>query len=216
MGKIMVKTTGKGVFIRMSNPGNFGSKTLNVILLFSQHILGNEQRERAVLDSHLLDMRVEPLLDLLPNAVRSGLVVRNQHPVKQHSSGKIRRISYLENKASRHIVVVQHVTLGKNLLIPSWEILLLGHIDTNQGGTIALLCLRLGCGLFGLRLPNTLVHGLIGLVRSLFGQLGRLLRSVLGLSLGSVISGGLVGAIRKGLRGGRVRGDGVFLTGHCA
>ena len=82
MGKIMVKTTGKGAFIRMSNPGNFGSKTLNVILLLGQHILGNEERERAVLDSHLFDMRVEPLLDLLPNAVRSGLAVKKSAPSK--------------------------------------------------------------------------------------------------------------------------------------
>lgn len=59
----------------MSNPGNFGSKTLNVVLLFGQHILRNEQRKRAVLDAHLLDMRVEPLLDLFPDGVRSRLAV---------------------------------------------------------------------------------------------------------------------------------------------
>ena len=42
MEKIMVKATGKGVFIRMSDPGNFSSKTLNVVFLLCQHILGNE------------------------------------------------------------------------------------------------------------------------------------------------------------------------------
>lgn len=36
------KATEKGIFIRMSDPGNFSSKTLNVVFLLCQHILGNE------------------------------------------------------------------------------------------------------------------------------------------------------------------------------
>lgn len=57
----------------MSHPSNLRSKALNVVLLPVQHILGDKQREGAVLYTHLLDMRVEPLLDLLPDEVRRGL-----------------------------------------------------------------------------------------------------------------------------------------------
>jgi hypothetical protein len=57
----------------MGNPGDFSSETLNVILLTLQNILRHEQRERAVLDAHALDLLVEPVLDLFPNEVRSGL-----------------------------------------------------------------------------------------------------------------------------------------------
>ena len=57
----------------MGHPGDLGSEALNVILLALQHILGNEQGERAVLDTHLLDLLVEPVLNLLPDEVRSGL-----------------------------------------------------------------------------------------------------------------------------------------------
>jgi hypothetical protein len=59
----------------VSDPGDFGSEALNVILLSLQDILGHEQRERTVLDANLLDTNVEPLLNLLPDRVRSGLVV---------------------------------------------------------------------------------------------------------------------------------------------
>ena len=51
----------------MSHPGNFGGEALNVVLLSLQHIFRHKQRERAVLDTHLLDVRVEPLLNLLPD-----------------------------------------------------------------------------------------------------------------------------------------------------
>jgi hypothetical protein len=57
----------------MGNPGDFSSETLNVILLTLQNILRHEQRERAVLDANALDLLVEPVLDLFPNEVRSGL-----------------------------------------------------------------------------------------------------------------------------------------------
>jgi hypothetical protein len=57
----------------MGNPGDFSSETLNVILLTLQNILRHEQGERAVLDANALDLLVEPVLDLLPNEVRSGL-----------------------------------------------------------------------------------------------------------------------------------------------
>lgn len=57
----------------MGDPGDLSSEALNVVLLTLQHILGNEQGERAVLDAHLLDLLVEPVLNFLPDEVRSGL-----------------------------------------------------------------------------------------------------------------------------------------------
>lgn len=57
------------VDIRVGDPSDLGSKALNVVLLALQHILRHEQGERAVLDTHLLDTCVEPLLDLLPDEV---------------------------------------------------------------------------------------------------------------------------------------------------
>lgn len=112
----------------MSDPSDFSSKTLDVVLLLFKHILGDEQRERTVLDANLLDVHVEPVLDFLPDAVRSGLAVYQYDAEKEFTECII---SYLENEASRDVVVVQHVTLGENLLIPSGEVLLLGHIDTD-------------------------------------------------------------------------------------
>jgi hypothetical protein len=38
----------------MGNPGDLGSETLNVVLLTLQDILGNEERERAVLHADAL------------------------------------------------------------------------------------------------------------------------------------------------------------------
>jgi len=57
----------------MGNPGDLSSKTLDVILLTLQDILRHEQGERAVLDANALDLLVEPVLNLLPNEVGSGL-----------------------------------------------------------------------------------------------------------------------------------------------
>lgn len=48
-------------------------ETLNVGLLLVQHILGDEQGERAVAHAHLLNSRVEVLLDFFPDKVRGGL-----------------------------------------------------------------------------------------------------------------------------------------------
>lgn len=192
----------------MGDPSDFSSKTLDVVLFFFKHIFRDKQRERAVLDANLLNVHVEPVLDFLPDGVRSGLAVY-QYNAKQGAIN--RKISYLENEASRDVVVVQHVTLGENLLIPSGKILLLGHIDTNQSRAIALLALCLRCGLLGLRLPNTLVHILLGLVRCLLGQFSGLLSSVLGDF--TLRSGVISGAVREG-RVGNDRVIGGSLAGH--
>lgn len=70
----------------MGNPGDLGSETLNMVLLTLQDILGNEERERAVLHADALiygqlqsrsgiiiivylDLLVEPVLDFLPDEV---------------------------------------------------------------------------------------------------------------------------------------------------
>lgn len=193
----------------MSDPSDFSSKTLDVVLLLFKYILRDKQRERAVLDANLLNVHIEPVLDFLPDGVRSGLAVY-QYDAKREFTESM--ISYLENKASRDIVVVQHITLGENLLIPPGEVLLLGHIDTDQSRAITLLALHFGCGFLGLRFSNTLVHILLGLVRCLLGQLSGLLSSVLGDF--TLRSGVIGGAIREGRVGSdRVIGGG--LAGHC-
>lgn len=117
----------------MSHPSNLRSETLNMVLLPVQHILGDKQRERAVLHAQLLDMCVEPLLDLFPDEIRSRL----NPSVKEQTSNCL--ALYLKNEAARDIVVVQHITLGKDLLIPSREILLFRHINTDQSGAFEFL-----------------------------------------------------------------------------
>jgi hypothetical protein len=60
---------GGGVNIRMRNPRDFSGETLNVVLLALQNILRNKKGERAVLDTKLLDLLVQEVLNLLPNEV---------------------------------------------------------------------------------------------------------------------------------------------------
>lgn len=57
----------------MSHPSNFGGKALNVVLFALKDVLRNEKREGTVLNSYLLDARIEPTLDLLPDGERGGL-----------------------------------------------------------------------------------------------------------------------------------------------
>jgi len=64
---------------------------------------------------------------------------------------------YLENVASGDVVVVQHVSLGENLLIPSREIILLADCDTDKLGAVnGLLLGLLHSGLVGNSLRNSL------------------------------------------------------------
>mmetsp|Transcript_40359 Transcript_40359/g.96863 ORF Transcript_40359/g.96863 Transcript_40359/m.96863 type:complete len:200 (+) Transcript_40359:955-1554(+) len=49
------------------DPRHLRGKTLHVVLLRLQRPLGNEQRKIRILHPQLLDLCVEPLLDLLPN-----------------------------------------------------------------------------------------------------------------------------------------------------
>ena len=127
------------------------------------------------------------------------------------TASRANRTTHLENEASGDIVVVKHITLGQDLLVPTREVLLLGDIDTDQSSALDLLLGSLGSGLLGLLLANSLVRGLLSLVGGLLGQLSSLLCGVLGdLSLGSIGIGGVLGAIRKGLGGGGLdRGRGV-------
>ena len=116
--------------------------------------------------------------------------------------------THLENETSGDIIVVKHITLGENLLVPTGEVLLLGDIDTDQSSTLDLLLGGLGSGLLGLLLANSLVGSLLSLVSGLLRQLCGLLRGILGdLSLRGVGIGGVLGAIREGLRGGGLDGD---------
>ena len=44
--------------------------------------------------------------------------------------------TYLENVAARDVVVVQHITLGEHLLVPSRKVDLLGGGDANLGSSL--------------------------------------------------------------------------------
>ena len=55
--------------LRMSDPSNFCGEPLDVGLFPVEHIFRDEQRKGAVLYTHLLDLDVEPFLNLLPYEV---------------------------------------------------------------------------------------------------------------------------------------------------
>ncbi len=56
----------------LSDPSNLGGETLDVILLQLQCTLSDEEWEVGILHTELLDLTVEPVLDLLPDLVRMG------------------------------------------------------------------------------------------------------------------------------------------------
>ena len=92
-----VSVRSKGVRItqysRPGDPGNFGSESLDVVLLFLEDLGRDEHGEVAVLDSHLLDLSIEPALDCLPDGVGPRL----------------------EDVTSGNIVVVEHISLDEDL-----------------------------------------------------------------------------------------------------
>lgn len=57
---------------RLGDPCDLGRKTLDVVLLLLEPRGGDEHREVGVLDAKLLDLGVEPSLDLFPDGVRLG------------------------------------------------------------------------------------------------------------------------------------------------
>lgn len=57
---------------RLSDPCDLGSETLNVVLLLLESAGGDKHGEVGVLDTELLNLDVEPGLDLLPDRVRLG------------------------------------------------------------------------------------------------------------------------------------------------
>jgi hypothetical protein len=58
--------------LRLGDPCDLGSETFNVVLLLLESAGGDEHGEVGVLDTELLDLNVEPGLDLLPDRVRLG------------------------------------------------------------------------------------------------------------------------------------------------
>lgn len=114
-GLLEVGVTGLG------DPRDLRGKTLDVVLLLLQNSGRHKHGEVGVLDAQLLDLDVEPLLDLLPHKVGGG-----SHDV-----------------AAGHVVVVQHLSLGDNLLVPSGEVVLLVDGDSDQHVVV------LGLGCFG-------------------------------------------------------------------
>ena len=101
------------------DPGNLGSKALDVVLLLLEHAGAHEHREVGVLHANLLDLGVEKLLDLFPHVV----------------GGRAQDV------AARHVVVVEQLGLSHDLLVPLRELGLLIGGDTDLH--LALLGLRL-------------------------------------------------------------------------
>ena len=56
----------------LGNPGDLGSKTLNMLLLSLQVVRTNEDWEVGISDFECFDLRVEPGLDVFPDGIRGG------------------------------------------------------------------------------------------------------------------------------------------------
>ncbi len=107
----------------MGYPSYLWREAFDVVLLFLQHVSGNEHWEITVLDAHSLDFGVEPSLYLFPDEVRSRL---------KPSAIDLDRKSEaacLQDIATCDIVVIQHVTLCKHLLVPAWEVIFFRDIN---------------------------------------------------------------------------------------
>lgn len=188
----------------MCDPSDFCGKPLNVILLSLQVCLRDEERERTILDSHLLDPFIEPSSDVLPDEIGRWLV---KLALGQATGTDY---AYLQDEAARDVIVLQHVTLGENLLVPAREILLLRDINTDQSRALDLLLRRLLC----FRLADPDVGSLLSFASGQLRGLGGLLGCVLGLAL--LVVGGVLSAVREGLGSGSALVSSVagFLASH--
>mmetsp|Transcript_16181 Transcript_16181/g.33201 ORF Transcript_16181/g.33201 Transcript_16181/m.33201 type:complete len:762 (+) Transcript_16181:84-2369(+) len=60
---------GEGAVAGLGDPGDLGGEALDVVLLFLEAVLGDEEGEVGVLHVQLLDLDVEPVLNVLPYLV---------------------------------------------------------------------------------------------------------------------------------------------------
>ena len=90
------------------DPCNLSRKSLNMILLFVKSICCNKHWEVTILNTDSFEFFIHVALDLFPDVVRN----------------------WSENVASWNIVVLNHICLGNNLLIPFWKVLFFSVLYT--------------------------------------------------------------------------------------
>ena len=66
---------GVSIVVRMCDPSYFGRKPFDMCFLLIKNFFRNKHWEVAIFDPYTLDLPVEPLLNFLPDKVRSGLSV---------------------------------------------------------------------------------------------------------------------------------------------
>lgn len=154
---------GRGEDLRLGDPSQFRGETLNMVLLLLERLGGKEHGEVALLNTHLLNVMLEPFADLIPDVHRKRA----------------------QNEETSNLgIVLDHLGLEHNLLVPLWEVLRLGDGDTDN--VVLLLAANNGKS-------------------SLLGSLCSLLSSKLGLLL-SLLQGGLGGFLRGSAVHCEVRG----------
>jgi hypothetical protein len=164
--------------VRLGDPGQLGSEALDVVLLLLQRLGRQEHGEAGLVDVQSLNPLGEPLADDTPN-VHGG---RAQ-----------------DEEAGNLLVVLDHLGLEDDLLVPRGEVLAL--LDGDANDVLGLLAANDGKG--------SLLRSLGSLLSSLLCLLLGLLQSALGGALGGS-SGGGVGGSGGGRRLGLLSG-----IGHC-
>lgn len=102
---------------RLGHPCHFRGKACDVVLLGLQGVLAHEEGEIRVLDTELLDLVVEPALDLLPDRIRPGA----------------------QNVATRNVTVINHLAESDGLRVPVGEVLLLLDGQAQHGLSLHVL-----------------------------------------------------------------------------
>lgn len=106
------------------NPGNLGSKSLDVVLLLLQSTASNEDGEVSILEvisdfrpnylhATLLNLLVQEILNSLPNVVSPTHKMASQY------------LQGSQNIATRDIVIVNHLGSDNHLRIPFRKVLVL-------------------------------------------------------------------------------------------
>lgn len=88
--------------LRVSNPGDLSRESLDVVLLLIEHVLGDEQRERAISHTHFPNLVIEVFLDLLPDEKGMRLPEVSTARRKVNSSSVGRRTVPSTRNIQRH------------------------------------------------------------------------------------------------------------------
>src|SRR6478736_8473191 len=97
--------------LRLGDPSKLRGEALDVILLLLERLGRQEHGEVGLINTHLLDVSLEPFSDLVPDV---------------HGKRS-------ENEETRNLgVVLDHLGLEYHLLVPLGEVLGLGHCNSND------------------------------------------------------------------------------------